>query len=326
MHIILGDFMKYNNIRSDLAAESLNQLNQDEHYYRQILHDNEVTSEIIDILKPHPSINQQIGRYIEISFESYHDQETIIYVLNKHLTSLIKGKDKRILVVGLGNQYLTSDAIGPKTLRDIRITHFLESDIRKQEKCYDVLGMVPGVMVQTGMESSDIILSVVKQEQIDLVIVIDALCARDYQKLSHVIQINNVGIYPGAGIGNHRKAITKEILQVPVIAIGVPTVVHVSSIVNWTLNTTLQYFGEQMDHKNRLKIGKRNQYIGELTDKQKEALLGQLGTLENEEMEQLFYEVLGQLDGNFVLSDKQVDEQCEILSKIIAQSINSLRY
>lgn len=325
-HSIIGETMKYTNIRSDLANESLEQLQESKHYRRSIYQNQNITVESFDILKEHPSINQKVGRYIEISFEDYHDQNTIIEEVAKNLKEMIPKKQPRILIVGLGNQYLTSDAIGPRTLRDIRITHFLEEELRNEYHYYDILGISPGVMVQTGMESCDIIKGIVAKEKVDLVIVVDALCAKNYNKLSHVIQINNVGIYPGGGIGNNRKAMNKETLQTDVIAIGVPTVIHASSLVNEVIQTTIQYFGDQLNRSNVLKIGKRKKYEGDLTLKQKEMMLGQIGTLQDDQLELLFHEILNPIESNYVFSDKQIDEQCEILSKIIAKSINSLRY
>ncbi|WP_297669870.1 GPR endopeptidase, partial [Thomasclavelia sp.] len=191
---------------------------------------------------------------------------------------------------------------------------------------YDVLAIAPGVKVQTGMESSDIVKALVEQEKIDLVIVVDALCAKNYHKLAHVIQINDVGINPGSGIGNHRKAITKESIGANVIAIGIPTVIYASSLVRDVLNYTIEYFGDSLNPVNKLKVGKRDGYNGSLSESQKEMMLGQIGKLNSEELDLLFNEVLNPIDCNFVLSDKQIDEQCEVMSKIISKSINRLRY
>lgn len=319
--------MKKQDIRSDLANESLEQLTENKHYKRSVYTKNNVEVEIFHILEKHPSINQDVGTYVEISFPDYHQQQAII----EEIATILKGfivqwNHPRILIVGLGNQFLTSDAIGPRSVRDIRVTHFLDEETRKEQGYLDILALAPGVMVQTGMESSDIIKALIKQEGIDVVIAIDALCAKNYDKLSHVIQINNVGLHPGGGIGNHRKAINKETLGVEVLAIGVPTVIYASSLVNEVIKTTLDYFGDSLNPKNTLKIGRRERYEGTLSKQQKEVMLGQLGTLSEEQLESLFAEVLTPIESNYVLSDKQIDEQCEILSKVIAKSINSLRY
>ncbi len=94
-----------------------------------------------------------------------------------------------------------------------------------------VSGIVPGVMAATGMEAAEIVRGVVEQTEPDLVIVVDALAARSTKRLNRTIQITDTGIQPGSGVGNHRNALTKESLGVPVIAIGVPTVVDAATIV-----------------------------------------------------------------------------------------------
>ncbi|MFR0830605.1 MAG: GPR endopeptidase, partial [Thomasclavelia sp.] len=232
----------------------------------------------------------------------------------------------KILMVGLGNRFLTNDAIGPRVLRDLKITHYLDDEDKLLNHYYDILAIAPGVKVQTGMESSEIVKALVDREKIDLVIVVDALCAKNYHKLAHVIQINDVGISPGSGIGNHRKAITKETIGANVIAIGVPTVIYASSLVRDVLNYTMEYFGDSLNSVNKLKVGKRDSYKGSLNESQKEMMLGQIGKLNSNELDLLFNEVLNPIDCNFVLSDKQIDEQCEVMSKIISKSINALRY
>ncbi len=319
--------MKKADLHSDLAHESIEELVENTHYKRTEKHFQNTKIETYTILKEHPSISQKVGTYVEIQFEDYQNIESISNSLQDELKQFLEPFNyPRILIVGLGNQYLTSDAIGPRTIRDIRVSHYMDIEDCLQSGYYDISALAPGVMVQTGMESSDIIKAIVKNQNIDLVIAIDALCARDYHKLCRVIQINNVGIVPGSGIGNHRKEITKNSLGIDVIAVGVPTVIYASSIVQEAMMTTIDYFGDQLNMENILKIGKRTSYSGSLTKQQKEMMLGHIGTLEKHELEALFQEVLTPIGRNFVLSDKKIDEQCEIISKIISKSINDLRY
>ena len=296
---------KYNT-HSDLAKESLELLKEGKHYKRFIEKMDNFSIETYEFLEDTDYLKK--GKYIEIFFkESFMS-------ISQHVTRLLKemidqNDYPRILIIGLGNPYLTSDAIGPRTLRDIRVTHYL-----------------PGVMYQTGVETVEVIQAMVDQFQIDLVIAIDALCARDYQKLGHVIQINNVGIHPGSGIGNHRQAIQEETLGCPVIAIGVPTVIYASSIVRDVFQLMKDYFGDALDIKNKLKIGKRKKYEGELSASQQQYLLGHVGSLEQEELESLLYEILTPVDRNFVMSDKQIDETVEKVSAILSKALNDLRY
>lgn len=324
---MVGDKMDFNNIRSDLAGESLDQLESGKHYNKEEYANDGIEVEKITILKEHQSINQGIGTYIEISFKNYLNQQNIVNEVVNNLKPLIDKIDyPKILMVGLGNRFLTNDAIGPRVLRDLKITHYLDDEDKLLNHYYDILAIAPGVKVQTGMESSEIVKALVDREKIDLVIVVDALCAKNYHKLAHVIQINDVGISPGSGIGNHRKAITKETIGANVIAIGVPTVIYASSLVRDVLNYTMEYFGDSLNPVNKLKVGKRDSYKGSLNESQKEMMLGQIGKLNSNELDLLFNEVLNPIDCNFVLSDKQIDEQCEVMSKIISKSINALRY
>ena len=324
---MVGDKMNFNNIRSDLAGESLDQLESGKHYIKEEYVNDGIKVEKITILKEHQSINQGIGTYVEISFKNYLNQQNIVNEVVNNLKPLIDKIDyPKILMVGLGNRFLTNDAIGPRVLRDLKITHYLDDEDKLLNHYYDILAIAPGVKVQTGMESSEIVKALVEREKIDLVIVVDALCAKNYHKLAHVIQINDVGISPGSGIGNHRKAITKETIGANVIAIGVPTVIYASSLVRDVLNYTMEYFGDSLNPVNKLKVGKRDSYKGSLNESQKEMMLGQIGKLNSNELDLLFNEVLNPIDCNFVLSDKQIDEQCEIMAKIISKSINSLRY
>ena len=324
---MVGDKMDFNNIRSDLAGESLDQLESGKHYNKEEYANDGIKVEKITILKEHQSINQGIGTYIEISFKNYLNQQNIVNEVVDNLKPLIDKIDyPKILMVGLGNRFLTNDAIGPRVLRDLKITHYLDDEDKLLNHYYDILAIAPGVKVQTGMESSEIVKALVDREKIDLVIVVDALCAKNYHKLAHVIQINDVGISPGSGIGNHRKAITKETIGANVIAIGVPTVIYASSLVRDVLNYTMEYFGDSLNSVNKLKVGKRDSYKGSLNESQKEMMLGQIGKLNSNEFDLLFNEVLNPIDCNFVLSDKQIDEQCEVMSKIISKSINALRY
>lgn len=313
---------KYNT-HSDLAKESLELLKEGKHYKRFIEKMDNFSIETYEFLEDTDYLKK--GKYIEIFFkESFMS-------ISQHVTRLLKemidqNDYPRILIIGLGNPYLTSDAIGPRTLRDIRVTHYLDDGLKLENHYYDILSLTPGVMYQTGVETVEVIQAMVDQFQIDLVIAIDALCATDYQKLGHVIQINNVGIHPGSGIGNHRQAIQEETLGCPVIAIGVPTVIYASSIVRDVFQLMKDYFGDALDIKNKLKIGKRKKYEGELSASQQQYLLGHVGSLEQEELESLLYEILTPVDRNFVMSDKQIDETVEKVSAILSKALNDLRY
>lgn len=166
--------------------------------------------------------------------EDYHRE--ISEALAYHLKELMgEEKEQSILVAGLGNRDVTPDALGPKTVSNLLITRHLIREYGKgvmgTERCSQISGIVPGVMAQTGMETSEIIRGIVEQTKPDLLIVIDALAARSTKRLSRTIQITDTGIQPGSGVGNHRNSLTEESLGIPVIAIGVPTVVEAAAII-----------------------------------------------------------------------------------------------
>ena len=141
----------------------------------------------------------------------------------------------RTLVVGLGNRQVTADALGPRVADRLFINRHIILEFGaaayNRKKMNRVSCLVPGVMAQTGMESAEIVRGVVKETKPDLVLVVDALAARSTKRLNRTFQISDAGIYPGSGVGNHRNALTGESLGVPVLAIGVPTVVDAATIV-----------------------------------------------------------------------------------------------
>lgn len=315
------------NIHTDLAGEIISALNEGKHYTVNKEKYNRINIENYTLLHEHESNNFAMGDYIEIRFKNENDYEDISKVLQIKLEELIKKYDyPTILCVGLGNRFLSSDSLGVKTVDLIKANHYLDdSDIIANHQ-YDIMTINPGVMFQTGIETKDIVEAIVKQKEVDLVIIIDALCANDYQKLGKVIQINNVGINPGRGINNYRTSINSKTIGCDVIAIGVPTVIYSSSIVRDIFEIMQEYFGDSLNDYNKLKVGKRESYQGDLSLEQKEMLLGHIGLLDNQEMISLLEEVLNPIDKNYILCDKRIDEINNDLSKIIANSINNLKY
>ena len=135
-----------------------------------------------------------------------------------------------VLVIGLGNRDATPDALGPLVIGNLEVTRHLSMEYGKEfcaRNGYPVLsGLVPGVMAQTGMETAEIIRGVVKETRPDALIVVDALAARSARRLGTTIQLSDTGIHPGSGVGNHRNGLTEELLHIPVLAVGVPTVIR----------------------------------------------------------------------------------------------------
>lgn len=172
---------------------------------------------------------------LSVPDEDYHRE--VSREIARHLRQLIDLEtEKSILVVGLGNQAITADSLGPHVVENLYMTrHIIREYGLKgmgEEKMHRTSGIVPGVMAQTGMETSEIVEGVVSVTKPDVVIAIDALAARSTRRLNRTIQITDTGINPGSGVGNHRIGLTQDNLQVKVIGIGVPTVVDAATIVH----------------------------------------------------------------------------------------------
>ncbi|MBO8462807.1 MAG: GPR endopeptidase [Firmicutes bacterium] len=190
---------------------------------------------VVETKEAEQIIGKPMGEYITLESETFLEEDDSYYedmseALHFVLRDFIKEED-RVLIVGLGNDKVTPDALGPLVVENIFITRHLKQYDLIKEDTIEMSGLVPGVMAQTGMEVVEIVRGVVKEAKPTKVVVIDALCARNSSRLNKTIQISNTGISPGSGVGNHRKAMNEETIGVPVIAIGVPTVISVPSIV-----------------------------------------------------------------------------------------------
>lgn len=162
--------------------------------------------------------------------------------ISEELAKVLRGmipvnrEELSVLVVGLGNREITPDALGPRVADNMMITRHVIREFGKYalgaEHSNLISSIVPGVMAQTGMESLEIIRGVIRETEPDCIVAVDALAARSVKRLNRTIQITNTGINPGSGVGNHRHGLNRESVGIPVIAIGVPTVVDAATIVN----------------------------------------------------------------------------------------------
>ena len=185
-------------------------------------------------------MGKPIGTYVtleagQLGNDEEEYQQEVAKELSVQLQKLIPDPEteKSVLVVGLGNRQVTADALGPRVADRLFINRHIILEFGaaayNRKKMNRVSCLVPGVMAQTGMESAEIVRGVVKETKPDLVLVVDALAARSTKRLNRTFQISDAGIYPGSGVGNHRNALTGESLGVPVLAIGVPTVVDAAT-------------------------------------------------------------------------------------------------
>ena len=236
-------------IRTDLALEATERFTEENVEIRGVEisedydEEKDVRTTVVKITTENGArtMGRPQGNYITIeapglsmSDEDYHRE--ISEKLALHLKKLIHlEREQSILVVGLGNSAITADSLGPHVVDNLYITRHMirEYGLKSmgKERMHRVSGIVPGVMAQTGMETSEIVQGIVAETKPDVVIAIDALAARSTRRLNRTIQITDTGINPGSGVGNHRVGLTEENLQVKVIGIGVPTVVDAATIV-----------------------------------------------------------------------------------------------
>lgn len=206
----------------------------------------------------------------------------------------IEKKDYTALVVGLGNRDVTPDALGPHVVEELHVTRHIIKEYGKyamdENEAHMVSAIAPGVMAQTGMESSEIIKGIVSEIQPDFVIAIDALAARNTKRLNRTIQIADTGINPGSGVGNHRAGITKETLGVPVIAIGVPTVVDAATIVRDTMESMMENMEPPEKYEALDKLIAPHLYGMFVTPKDIDETIARLGLLISEALNILFTE------------------------------------
>lgn len=254
-----------NNVRTDLALEVRESFSEDnveiegvvlkEEYDKK--KDIKVTTVIIKDEKGQKAMNKPKGTYITIEAprlqeedEDYH--EPISKEISKYIDKLAGGiKDKEIMIAGLGNREITPDKLGPLVIDNLFVTRHLireyGKEFKQKNKMESMSAISPGVMAQTGMESSEILRGIIKETMPKLIIVIDALAARSVSRLNTTIQITDTGISPGSGVGNNRNALNRESLGIDVIAIGVPTVVDAATIVNDSLEKILSKKGFSED-------------------------------------------------------------------------------
>ena len=241
---------------------------------------------------------------LSVPDEDYHRE--ISEEVAHHLRELIDlGRQQSILVVGLGNQEITADSLGPRAVSNLHMTRHVirEYGLKSNEhmKMHQISGIVPGVMAQTGMETAEIIKGVVRETKPDLLIVIDALAARNSRRLNRTIQIADTGINPGSGVGNYRNAITKETIGVPVIAIGVPTVVDAVTIVSDTMENLLS----------ALETSESLKGVGLV-----------LGGYSEAEKYELIKELIAPNLNSMFMTPKDIDETVKRLSYTISEGLN----
>lgn len=328
------DLSKYR-IRTDLVVDLID---EDFAYQRKRTYKNITISNITLDDESSKSLNKSAGDYTTIYFDDVTDTtnyKDVLKVLTDELSKILKDSnikdDYSCMIIGLGNEKSTADELGVTTAKKVTVTKHIYDLTGSLEEGYRVSTcLIPGVMGTTGIETSDIISSVVERIKPDFIIVIDALASDSIDRLLKTIQITNTGINPGSGIGNNRKEISRNIFGIPVIAIGVPTVVDATTIVNDTLNYMKKLFSYNIKNKDkasdklipssRINYLKNNNYT--LSKKESSYFLGAIGDLSDDEKKVLIGDVLTPIGYNLVVTPKEIDFIVLKLTNLIAEAIN----
>lgn len=352
------DLSKYQ-VRTDLAVEAhqlaMEQEKQEESLKGVVV--DEFEEDDILVTKVHikdeqggKAVGKLPGKYLTIEAQGLRRKDT---EFQSKVTSLfasqfhqflreigIKDEDK-CLIVGLGNWNVTPDALGPIVVKNLLVTsHLFEIAPEDVQGGYrSVSAVSPGVLGITGIETSNIVQGIISQTKPDFIIAVDALAARSIERVNTTIQISDTGINPGSGIGNKRKALSKDTLGIPVIAVGVPTVVDAVSIVSDSIDFILGHFGKEIKDQREgtnarralspgatgFNLGKPERFNPEnIPDEEgKKTVMGLVGILEDQEKRQLIHEVLRPLGHHLIVTPKEVDTFIEDMGNIIANGLNA---
>ena len=314
---------KYN-IRTDLALEEKERFESDQVEVQGVVLEEEydkereirVTTVRIETENGAKTMGKPVGTYLTIEAPNLSSPDEGIHrevseELAKYLIEVMEKiipeseHDKEVLVIGLGNRQATPDALGPYVTDNLNVTRHIVKEYGKyaapEEMNCVVSAIVPGVMAQTGMETAEIIKGVVRETKPDLLIVIDALAARNSRRLNRTIQIADTGLHPGSGVGNYRNAITKETIGVPVIEIGVPTVVDAVTIVSDTMENLLS----------ALETSESLKGVGLV-----------LGGYSEAEKYELIKELIAPNLNSMFMTPKDIDETVKRLSYTISEGLN----
>ncbi|HJA11637.1 MAG TPA: GPR endopeptidase [Candidatus Mediterraneibacter merdipullorum] len=318
--------MRNYSVRTDLALEEKERFESDDVEIQGVVLEEEydeeqelrVTRVEIRTENGAKAMGKPVGTYLtletpELAVPDGDRHIEIARRLSGYLRELIRRntgrreQDLSVLVVGLGNRAVTPDALGPYVADHLSVTRHIVKEYGKYAMGADHVNMVsaivPGVTGQTGMESTEIVRGIVEETHPDVIIAVDALAARNSRRLHRTVQIADTGIHPGSGVGNNRSGLTEKSLGVPVIGIGVPTVVDAATIVNDTMENfitalesseTLKSVGEVLRSYN---AGEKYEFVKEL--------------------------IAPHLNGMFV-TPKDVDEMIHQISHTIAESLNML--
>ena len=305
------------NFRTDLALErrdiykkvnNLKQIDGVESTEEEISEKLKVTRVKIINQNGEKAIGKPIGNYVTIDVKKLkiaedEDIQKASDIVANELRKIIDihtDKQGDILVVGLGNIYVTPDALGPKVINEIDVTRHIIKYLPQyvDEGTRPVSAISPGVLGTTGIETVEILKGIVDNIHPKLLIVIDALASRSIDRISSTIQISDTGIVPGAGVGNTRQEISQNTLGIPVVALGIPTVVELATLVSDGIDIFIDRLQEKAES---------NEYLNKLQ--------------QNDKYEEV-KEALNVGDYNMIVTPKEIDDLIENMKDIVARGIN----
>lgn len=305
------------NFRTDLALErrdiyqkanKLNQIDGVESTEEEINDNIKVSRVKITNSKGEEALGKPIGTYVTIDVKKLkmageEEIQKTSEVLTDELKKIVEmhvNNQEDILIVGLGNIYVTPDALGPKVINEIDVTRHIIKYLPQyvDEGTRPVSAISPGVLGTTGIETVEILKGIVENIHLKLLIVIDALASRSIERISSTIQISDTGIVPGAGVGNTREEISENSLGIPVVSIGIPTVVELATLVSDGIDIFIDRLQEKAES---------NEYLNKLQ--------------QNDKYEEV-KEALNVGDYNMIVTPKEIDDLIENMKDIVARGIN----
>lgn len=305
------------NFRTDLALErrdiyqkanKLNQIDGVESTEEEINDNIKVSRVKITNSKGEEALGKPIGTYVTIDVKKLkmageEEIQKTSEVLTDELKKIVEmhvNNQEDILIVGLGNIYVTPDALGPKVINEIDVTRHIIKYLPQyvDEATRPVSAISPGVLGTTGIETVEILKGIVENIHPKLLIVIDALASRSIERISSTIQISDTGIVPGAGVGNTREEISENSLGIPVVSIGIPTVVELATLVSDGIDIFIDRLQEKAES---------NEYLNKLQ--------------QNDKYEEV-KEALNVGDYNMIVTPKEIDDLIENMKDIVARGIN----
>lgn len=302
----------FNTPRTDLALEAREMLTKRVNQtipgvQMETSEDDEVIITRVDITTPQAEqmMGKTRGKYITIEaqglrYKNTPLQEKVMNFLAQELSNLVSlPRDATVLIVGLGNWNVTPDALGPRAVDKLVVTRHLQEMLSPELKggVRSICAIAPGVLGITGMETAEIVAGIVSKIKPNLVIAIDALAAASSHRVITTVQLANTGIHPGSGVGNKRFGLTQQSLGVPVVAIGVPTVVHASTIAMDTINTLQEHASFARYFKS----------LENLSDSDRQVIVRQ---------------VLPEALGDLMVTPKEVDRLIADIANVVAGGIN----